>query len=96
MLYVLVIAPNWSGWPGCVTSLPSWSCGFDSRRPLQLVDFFRFTVYLIAAYRSAWQRFSVLYCLRRNFKLTHACAKDRLELYFLPKMQAPSRLVMRT
>jgi hypothetical protein len=44
MLYVLVIAANWSGRPGCVTSLPSWSCGFDSRRPLQFIDFFRFGV----------------------------------------------------
>ena len=23
-----------TGWPGCDISLPSWSCGFDSRRPL--------------------------------------------------------------
>jgi hypothetical protein len=35
MPYLLVTAANWSGEPGCVTSLPSWSCGFDSRRPLQ-------------------------------------------------------------
>jgi hypothetical protein len=33
-LYVLVTAANWSGRPECVTSLPSWSCGFGSRRPL--------------------------------------------------------------
>ena len=36
MLYVLVIPANWNGRPGRVTSLPSWSCGFDSRRPLDL------------------------------------------------------------
>jgi hypothetical protein len=34
MLYILVTAANWRGLPHCVTSLPSWSCGFDSRRPL--------------------------------------------------------------
>jgi len=34
MLYVLVTAANRSGPQECVTSLPSWSCGFDSRRPL--------------------------------------------------------------
>jgi hypothetical protein len=44
MLYVLVIAANWSGRPGCATSLPSWSCGFDSRRPLQFINFSRFGV----------------------------------------------------
>ena len=25
---------NWHGLPDCATSLPSWLCGFDSRRPL--------------------------------------------------------------
>jgi hypothetical protein len=35
MVYLLVTASNWSGRPECVTSLPSWSCGFDSRPPLQ-------------------------------------------------------------
>ena len=34
VLYILVAALNWAGGPRCVTSLPSWSCGFDSRRPL--------------------------------------------------------------
>jgi hypothetical protein len=37
-------------------------------RIFYLIDKFRFTVHPIAAYRSAWQHFSVLYCLRRNFK----------------------------
>ena len=40
MSYLLVTAVNLSGRPWCVTSLPSWSCGFDSRRPLQFVAFF--------------------------------------------------------
>ena len=47
-LYLLVTAANWNGRPGSVTSLPSWSCGFDSRRPLQLAGFFRLTVHLTA------------------------------------------------
>ena len=43
MLYLLVTAANWSGRRECVTSLPSWSCGFDSRRPLRgSVVFFGF------------------------------------------------------
>jgi hypothetical protein len=33
-LFLLVAAANREGRPGCVTSLPSWSYGFDSRRPL--------------------------------------------------------------
>ncbi len=33
--YLLVTAANWDGRSECVTSLPSWSCGFDSRRPLR-------------------------------------------------------------
>ena len=32
--YLLVTAANPSGHRDCATSLPSWSCGFDSRRPL--------------------------------------------------------------
>ena len=44
MSYLMVIAANWSGRSGCVTSLPSWSCGFDSRRPLQFIKDFRFGV----------------------------------------------------
>src|SRR5262249_38414347 len=32
--YLLITAANWIGRPESVTSLPSWSCGFDSRRPL--------------------------------------------------------------
>jgi len=35
MLYLLVTAANWNSRAGCANSLPSWSCGFDSRRPLQ-------------------------------------------------------------
>ena len=34
MPYLLVTAASWTGRPEPVTSLPSWSCGFDSRRPL--------------------------------------------------------------
>jgi hypothetical protein len=34
MLYLLVTAANCRSRPGCGSSLPSWSCGFDSRRPL--------------------------------------------------------------
>jgi hypothetical protein len=34
MPYLLVTAANWKDQPWYVTSLPSWSCGFDSRRPL--------------------------------------------------------------
>src|SRR5262249_54857743 len=33
--YLLITAANWIGRPESVTSLPSWSCGFDSRRPLR-------------------------------------------------------------
>jgi hypothetical protein len=40
MSFLLVTAANRSGCPGCVTSLPSWSCGFDSRRPLQFTGLF--------------------------------------------------------
>jgi hypothetical protein len=47
MSYLLVKAANRSDGPECVTSLPSWSCGFDSRRPLQLPVFSRFTVQLV-------------------------------------------------
>jgi len=35
MLYLLVTVINWSGRPGYGSSLPSWSCRFDSRRPLR-------------------------------------------------------------
>src|SRR5271169_3130419 len=35
MLYLLVTELTGSRRPECVTSLPSWSCGFDSRRPLR-------------------------------------------------------------
>jgi hypothetical protein len=35
MLYLLVTAAKWSSRPECVASLPSWSCGFDSRRPFR-------------------------------------------------------------
>jgi hypothetical protein len=35
MLYLLDTAPNGSWRTGCISSLPSWSCGFDSRRPLR-------------------------------------------------------------
>jgi len=39
MPYLLVTAAaNWSRHSECVTSLPSWSCGFDSRRPLQFIN----------------------------------------------------------
>jgi hypothetical protein len=34
MLYLLVTAIDRSDLQECVTSLPRWSCGFDSRRPL--------------------------------------------------------------
>jgi len=34
MLYLLVTAAKRGGRPECATSLPSWSYGFDSRRPL--------------------------------------------------------------
>jgi hypothetical protein len=44
MTYLLVTAVNWTGQPEFVASLPSWSCGFDSRRLLKLIDFFRFGV----------------------------------------------------
>jgi hypothetical protein len=35
MLYLLVKAANGSRRPEFISSLPSWSCGFDSRRPLR-------------------------------------------------------------
>ena len=34
MPYLLVTAVSWSGNPESGISLPSWSCGFDSHRPL--------------------------------------------------------------
>jgi hypothetical protein len=34
-LYFLVTVPIGSARPGSASSLPSWSCGFDSRRPLR-------------------------------------------------------------
>jgi hypothetical protein len=40
MSYLLVTAANWNDRPECVTSLPSWSCGFDSRRPLRFTGVF--------------------------------------------------------
>ena len=43
-LSLLVTAANPSGHRECATSLPSWSCGFDSRRPLQLINNFRSAV----------------------------------------------------
>ena len=83
MLYVLVIAANRSGRPGCVTSLPSWSCGFDSRRPLRgnftFMKNFRFTVRSIVNYRLVWQHYSVLFGLSRIFEPSNACTEDRLE-----------------
>jgi hypothetical protein len=42
MSFLLATAANRSGRPGCITSLSSWSYGFDSRRPLQLTNNFRF------------------------------------------------------
>ena len=41
MLYLLVTAADWRGRPVRVTSLPSWSCGFDSRRPLHRLSLHR-------------------------------------------------------
>ena len=38
----------------CVTSLPSWSCGFDSRRPLQLTGLFRFAIQLAHVHPVYW------------------------------------------
>ena len=35
MPYLLVTAASWRGLRESVTSLPSWSCGFDSRRPFR-------------------------------------------------------------
>jgi hypothetical protein len=42
--YLPVTATNWRDRPKYVTSLPSWSCGFDSRRPLQAIESFQFYV----------------------------------------------------
>jgi hypothetical protein len=42
--YLLVAGPSRDNQPGCATSLPSWSCGFDSHRPLQLNGVFRFAI----------------------------------------------------
>jgi hypothetical protein len=50
---------------------------------------FRFTVRSIEAFRLAWQYYSVLSYLNSIFEPSNACAEDRLEPYFLPKMQAP-------
>jgi len=36
-LYILVTDASWGGPPESVASLPSWSCGFDSRRPLRFL-----------------------------------------------------------
>jgi hypothetical protein len=41
MVYLLVTALTGSRRPEFVTSLPSWSCGFDSRRPLHKSLFLR-------------------------------------------------------
>jgi len=41
MLYLLVTAADWRGRPVRVTSLPSWSCRFDSRRPLHRLSLHR-------------------------------------------------------
>jgi hypothetical protein len=38
MLYLLVTVANWSSRTKCCTSFPSWSCGFDSPRPLRLIQ----------------------------------------------------------
>ena len=35
MAYLLVTGTDWSRLPEYASSFPSWSCGFDSRRPLQ-------------------------------------------------------------
>ena len=51
--YLLVTAANWDGRPECVTSLPSRSCGFDYRRPLQFVGFFRFRVSACPRFKSS-------------------------------------------
>src|SRR5580693_1935574 len=53
MLYALVIPANWSVRLGYVTSLPSWSCGFDSRRPLQFTSFFSILCFHISQFKSS-------------------------------------------
>jgi hypothetical protein len=37
LFFLLFMAAKPGRRPGCVTSLPSWSCGFDSRRPLRFL-----------------------------------------------------------
>src|SRR5215472_13291011 len=65
--YLLVTGDNWRGLPEFVTSLPCWSCGFDSCRPLQLTGFSRFTVRLDPDATSDFdgRRFSLSLVLRR-------------------------------
>ena len=46
ILHFLVTAADRGGEPECVTSLPSWPCGFNFRRPLQLINNFRFGVHV--------------------------------------------------
>ena len=53
MVYPLVTAASLGGWPEFVSSLPSWSCGFDSRRPLQLGGLFRFCVSICPRLKSS-------------------------------------------
>jgi hypothetical protein len=53
VLSVLVTAANWASPPEHTTSLPSWSCGFDSRRPLQFVGLLRFFVPICPQFESS-------------------------------------------
>jgi hypothetical protein len=39
MAYLLVTGTDWSRRPEYASSFPSWSCGFDSRRPLRKLHF---------------------------------------------------------
>ena len=94
MLYVLVMPANWSVRPGCVTSLPSWSCGFDSRRPLQLAGFFRFCVLVCPRFKYFYRATSLpIRCLSSSIailELSYVNVRGRWDYpSFYPKCQQP-------
>jgi hypothetical protein len=86
-------SPQLSGPDGCAPY--TFQAGYAGSIPvarsakLHSMIIFRFTVYPIAAYRSAWQHCSVFSYLCRIFKQCYACAEDRLEPHFSTQNAGP-------
>jgi hypothetical protein len=91
--HLLVKGINWASRLGCKTCLPSWSCGFDSRRPLQLISFFDLLFIQLqgeAVYWSSWHPDQYLPCSNLPFEQIHGNVRAWLDSpLFYPKVHEP-------